>query len=184
MVRPGSRANGSPDPPVQKLHGGVGFRARNPRWHRIRTVRQREGMSLRTAARQVGATLRETRLQEDESTDLRLSDVYKWQAALGVPLVELLAEPETALSRTVAERARLVRLMKTAMALLGSASAPPVLRLAQNLVDQLLELMPELRDVAPWHLVGQRRSLEECGRIVERRISDDLFRRVPVERLD
>jgi hypothetical protein len=33
-----------------------------------------------------------------------------------------------------------------------------------------------LDGVGPWHDYGQRRSLDEYGRIVERTISDDLFR--------
>ena len=122
MARPGSRANGSPDPPSTKIrNGGVDSKNNTPRFHRIRTVRRQQGMSLRSAARQLGVTIRETRLQEDESTDLRLSDLYKWQVALGVPLVELLVEPDADLSRGVGERAQLVRLMKTAMALLENA---------------------------------------------------------------
>ena len=40
------------------------------RYHRIRTVRLREGVSLRSAARQMGTDIRSLRLQEQESTDL------------------------------------------------------------------------------------------------------------------
>ena len=47
--------------------------------------------------------------------------------------------------------------------------------MAQVLVDQLIEVMPELEDVSPWHQFGQRRSLDEYGRAVERRLSDDVF---------
>jgi hypothetical protein len=32
--------------------------------------------------------------------------------------------------------------------------------------------MPELKDVSPWHSVGQRRSLDELGRIAEQPFSD------------
>jgi hypothetical protein len=38
------------------------------------------------------------------------------------------------------------------------------------LSEQLVEIMPELKQVAPWHSVGQRRTLDEYGRIVERQI--------------
>jgi hypothetical protein len=44
--------------------------------------------------------------------------------------------------------------------------------MAENLVEQLLELMPELAEVSPWHSVGQRRSLEEMGRIAEQPVCD------------
>ena len=34
------------------------------------------------------------------------------------------------------------------------------------------EVMPELKEVSPWHTVGQRRSLEEMGRAAEQVIDD------------
>ena len=45
------------------------------------------------------------------------------------------------------------------------------------LIDQILEIMPELQDVTPWHTVGQRRTLDELGRAARSPISDDVFRR-------
>jgi hypothetical protein len=32
--------------------------------------------------------------------------------------------------------------------------------------------MPELKEVSPWHSVGQRRSLDEMGRIAENPLGD------------
>ncbi len=84
-----------------------------------------------------------------------------------LPIAELLVESDQALSGPVLERARMVRLMKTAAAIRERAGNHPVSRLAQMLVEQLLELMPELQDVGPWHSVGQRRSLNEYGRAAE-----------------
>jgi len=135
--------------------------------HRIQDVRRREGMSLRSAARHLGYDMRRVREQEQDTTDLRLSDLHRWQEALGVPIAELLVESDQSLSGPVLERARMVRLMKTAAAIRERAGSHPVSRLAQMLVEQLLELMPELRDVGPWHSVGQRRSLDEYGRAAE-----------------
>jgi hypothetical protein len=43
------------------------------------------------------------------------------------------------------------------------------------LVEQLVELMPELAHVTAWHAVGHRRSLEEYGRIAERVYPDEAF---------
>ena len=40
---------------------------------------------------------------------------------------------------------------------------------------QLVELMPELEGVSAWHAVGQRRTLDEVGRVAERRMPDHLF---------
>ena len=36
----------------------------------------------------------------------------------------------------------------------------------------------ELVDVSPWHTVGQRRTLEDYGRVVERQLPDDVLRRM------
>jgi hypothetical protein len=115
--------------------------------------------------------------QEQEHCDLTLSELYNWQQALDVPLADLLVDPGTPLSRPVLERARMVRLMKTAHALLKRSHAAGSRRLAQTLVEQLIEIMPELKDVHPWHTVGQRRTLEEFGRVLEQRVPDDFLRR-------
>ena len=45
--------------------------------------------------------------------------------------------------------------------------------MAEMLTDQLCEIMPELREVGPWHNVGQRRSSDDYGRVVDRRLADD-----------
>jgi hypothetical protein len=125
--------------------------------------------------------VRQLRLQEQESTDIRLSDLHKWQKALDVPLAELLVEPESSLSPPVMDRARLVRLMKTAAAIRERAEAVGIRRMAQMLCEQLAEIMPELKDVSPWHDYGQRRSLEEYGRIVDRTVPDDLARHAQLD---
>jgi len=143
--------------------------------HRIQEVRRLQGMSLRTAARQLGTDVRSIRAQEQASTDLRLSDLYRWQEALEVPIGELLVEDDEPLSRNIRERAQLVKIMKSARALLETAESPSTRRMAENLVEQLSELMPELAEVSPWHSVGQRRSLDEMGRIAEQPISDGMF---------
>jgi len=143
--------------------------------HRIRAVRLQQGVSLRSAARQMGSDIRSLRLQEQESTDLRLSDLHKWQKALDVPLTDLVEESDEPLSRPVLERARLIRLMKTAKAIEERSPTASVSRMAETLVSQLLEIMPELEHISPWHQFGQRRSLDEFGRVMERRMSDDLM---------
>lgn len=140
------------------------------RMHRIREVRRLQGVSLRSASRQIGLDVRRLRAQESESTDLHISDLLKWQKALDVPVSELLEEPDTQLSRPVLERARMIRLMKTAQAILERSNSTSIRRMAQMLIEQLTEIMPELKHVGAWHSVGQRRSLNELGRIVERTI--------------
>jgi transcriptional regulator with XRE-family HTH domain len=149
--------------------------ANEQRLHRISEVRQQQGVSLRSAARRMGKEVSRLKVQEQETTDLRLSDLYDWQQVLDVPVADLLVEQEASLSHPIMQRAQMVRLMKTATSILESAQAPATCRMAQMLIDQLVEMMPELAEVSPWHSVGQRRSLDEFGRAFDRRISDDMF---------
>lgn len=157
-----------PDPPDS---GG-----RPKRLHRIAAVRQQQGISLRTAARQMRKDVASLRKQEEETADLTLSELLAWQQVLRVPLSDLLEDPGVALSAPVLDRARLVRLMKTAVSIKEIAESKRVQRLTAMLIEQLVEIMPELREVSAWHSVGQRRSLNEYGQVVERRISEDCFR--------
>jgi transcriptional regulator with XRE-family HTH domain len=147
--------------------------ANEGRMHRIASVREQQGVSLRAVARQMGTEIRRLRDEEDEHSDLKLSDLYRWQKVLDVPIAELLEDPGTSLSNPVMERAQLLRLMKTAMSILENSRSPGVRRMAQVMVEQLIDMMPELESVTGWHTVGQRRRLDEYGRVVERCISED-----------
>ena len=51
------------------------------------------------------------------------------------------------------------------------AGWPAVLKAARGGYD----LMPELKEVSPWHSVGQRRSLDEMGRIAEQPLGDPSY---------
>jgi transcriptional regulator with XRE-family HTH domain len=146
--------------------------------HRLETVRRQQGVSLRNVARRLGIDIEHARQQEQETADLPLSVLYRWQQVLDVPLVELLVDSDSPLSPPVMERARLVKLMKTAAALHEKAASKSLRRMVQTLVDQLVEIMPELKDVAPWPSVGQRRTPDECGRTAEQLLSAEFFRRV------
>src|SRR5204863_2521170 len=91
---------------------------------------------------------------------------------LDVPVSELLADLDEPLSRPIRERSAMLKIMKTARSLVESAPQGAAKRMAENLVEQLLQLMPELKEVSPWHSVGQRRSLDEVGRIAEQPLGD------------
>ncbi len=143
--------------------------------HRLREVRRQQGVSLRTMARKLDVDIQSVRQQESDSRDLNLSDLRKWQQALDVPMSDLLVEPSLGLSPAIHQRAQLVRLMKTATAIKEQADTPEIERLAENLVEQLIEMMPELHEVTSWHTVGRRRTLAEFGRILERVIKEDIF---------
>jgi len=161
----GSSANATP--PV----GGVP----KPRLHQIAEVRRQQGISLRSAARRMHLDVSEVRALENEATDMSLSMLYRFQEALEVPVASLLVEQDDPLSQPIAKRAGMVRLMKTAQAIKEKAETAPIQRMATMLIEQLVEIMPELKDVSPWHAVGQRRSLDEMGRIAEQSLPDDWF---------
>jgi transcriptional regulator with XRE-family HTH domain len=137
------------------------------------SARRRQGLSIRCIAQRLGRTVGEVRAQEDESSDLLVSELYRWQAALEVPVEELLQEPDDALSSMVSMRAQLLKVMKTAMAMQRQARSEAERRLARQLTEQLLEMMPELKEVSGWPAVGHRRRADEMGRIGENPISDD-----------
>ncbi len=147
-----------------------------PPLHRLAEVRRQQGMSRRTVARRLNADVARVKQQEAETSDMMLSTLYEWQRALEVPVAELLVESDEPLSAPVMKRAKLVRIMKTAAAILERTQQTSIRRMAQTLVDQLVELMPELADVTPWHAVGKRRTKDDVGQVAHRRLSPDVFR--------
>jgi hypothetical protein len=66
--------------------------------HRIADARRRQGVSVRSAARRMGTSMDQVRRQEDPCADLSLSDLYRWQEALEVPVADLLVESDAPLS--------------------------------------------------------------------------------------
>jgi transcriptional regulator with XRE-family HTH domain len=134
--------------------------------HRIRHVRHQQGLTIHGVARKLKANVEALRQQEEETADIRLSDLYRWQEALDVPVADLLVDGNESLSAPVLKRAQLLKLMKTAVALQELCQKPQTRRMADTLIQQLVEIMPELEGVSPWHSVGKRRSLDDYGRIV------------------
>lgn len=144
---------------------------KHPR-HRIAEVRRQQGVSVRSITRKLGLTAEEVRRQEDPYYNLTLSQLVAWQQALEVPLASLLVDSDAPLSSPVLTRARMLRVMKTAQAIRETTKDKGVERMSLMLVEQLLEIMPELKGVSAWHTVGQRRTQDEVGRIAERPVSD------------
>jgi transcriptional regulator with XRE-family HTH domain len=136
--------------------------------HRLREVRQSERVSRRAMARRLHTDIQSITLQEQESADLPRTTLYQWQAALGVPVSELLVEVGPELSPPVLRRSQMLRVMKTASSILEQTKQIGVRRMAENLIEQLTEIMPELKGVGGWPSVGQRRSLSELGQAAQR----------------
>lgn len=137
------------------------------RLHHLREARVRQGLSVRCVAQRLGMTVQDVRAREEGTVEVTLSELYRWRAALDVPVEELLHDPQDKLSTHVLTRARLLRVMKTAMTLRRQARSEEERRLARLLVEQLVEIMPELKEVTGWPTVGQRRSADDMGRIAE-----------------
>jgi len=153
---------------------GTGYPATYRVLHRLATVRRLQGVSRRTLALRMRVSVAEIRRYE-KANDLPLSMLYEWHKILEVPIAELLVESEYALSQPLKQRAQLVRLMKTAMALIERAEVESERCLAQTLIDQLIEVMPELQGVSAWNAVGTRRSLDELGVAALRTLSGAIF---------
>jgi transcriptional regulator with XRE-family HTH domain len=139
--------------------------------HRLGEARRQEDYTRHTMARRLDITLEEVRRQECETTDLPLSVLHKWAKVLHVPVAELVQEPGDSLSMPLYDRAHMVLVMKTAATILERAGDPRTKRLSQTLVDQLTEIMPELRGVSAWPTVGKRRGFDELGSAVDRGLS-------------
>ena len=143
--------------------------------HRLALVRRREGVSRRTVARRLRIDIARVKSQEDENADMLLSTLYQWRDVLDVPVAELLVDSNDPLSAPVLKRAQMVRLMKTATTILERSHQTAIRRMAQTLIGQLLELMPELETVTPWHAVGQRRTRDDLGQAAVRGLELDWF---------
>ncbi len=155
--------------------GIVPVRAPGRRLQRLGSVRRREGVSLRTMARRLNMTVSDIKRQENEEADVPLSTLYQWQKVLEVPISELLVESSEPLSSPVENRAKLLRIMKTAVTILERTKQTSIRRMAQQLTEQLTDLMPELEGVSPWPAVGKSRLPSDYGQILHRRMSDDVF---------
>ena len=143
--------------------------------HRLAEVRRLQGVSRRTLARRLNTSVEDISLQEQQNTDLPVSTLYRWQEVLDVPVSELLVDSGDPLSPPVMRRAQLVRMMKTARTMLERSQQLAVQRMAQVLVDQLEEMMPELAHVGPWPAVGKRRGQDELGQAAYRELWTDLL---------
>ncbi|MEY4565840.1 MAG: hypothetical protein RLY14_810 [Planctomycetota bacterium] len=138
-----------------------------PKLHRIAEVRAEQGVSLRSVSRRTGIEVRKLKQQEDPYHNLSLAELLVWQGALDVPLSDLLIDGTSKLSQPVQQRAQLVKIMKTVAAISEIASSPRISRMVTMLREQLLELMPELKEVSAWPNYGQRRAPNQVGKIGE-----------------
>lgn len=115
----------------------------------------------------MGTSVEQLRQEEDPTNDISLARLYQWQRLLEVPIEDLLVEPYSPLSEPVLKRARMVRLMKTVQAIMERSHQSSVRRLAQTMINQLVEIMPELEGVTPWHSSDRAKSQNQNARVLE-----------------
>jgi len=143
--------------------------------HRIPHVMESECVGVRTAAHRMNLSMSQVRAEAEATYDLRLSDLYRWQLALRVPVGELLNEPATDLSPLVAWCGQMLKVMRTARSIQALTDQDAVQSLAMILILRLEELMPELNAVPAWPLQGQRRTGDEMGAVVDKQLPEDFF---------
>ena len=143
--------------------------------HRLRVVRRRQGLSRRKVAQRMNVEIEQVRQQERATSDMSLSTLYAWQKVLDVPVAELLVEVGDSLASPILERSQLLRLMKTVLAVREQARQGSIRRMAQTMYDQLVEIMPELANVQPWHNGSKRRRLNELGVTAQRCLAEQVF---------
>ena len=161
--------------------GGTGKSEKRPEsgdrraLHRLSAVRKLRNVSLDDAARQLELTPQETKHQEQPTTDLTLSALYRWQELLKVPVGKLLVEGEGPLGLSSAKPDTLAEILRGALLILQHTKQPGIRRMAHTLVDQLVELSPGLREIADAHTAGQAHRFDEQGRAMKGALPLDFF---------
>ncbi|MDR3108575.1 MAG: hypothetical protein LBU65_02645 [Planctomycetaceae bacterium] len=134
-----------------------------PKLHRVSEVRRMQNISLAVVAQQLGISVVEAREQEQPDSDMTIAQLRRWQECLGVPIAELLIDLDEYPDNPIRRRGELVRVMKSAKTILERSKESSTKIMAQNLVDQLIEIMPELAFITSWPSVGQSREPKDIG---------------------
>jgi len=143
--------------------------------HRLAEVMEQEGVKPRTLANRIGTTEATVIKKSAPDYDMRLSELYQWQEALNVPVVELLVEAETTLSTPIELRTRLLKLMRSVRSIQEHSRNESVQTLAMQLSEQLMQMMPELKEVSAWPSVGQQRKLNELGAVAQNVVPEQIL---------
>ena len=142
--------------------------------HFIASTLRKQNATLAGCARRLGLSLSEAAAQTRPDADLTLSQLYAWRAVLDVPTSELLPFDDL-VPDPIRNRALLLRTMKTARQLQDLSRGTRLEPAVATLVDQLIELMPELAEVPAWPTVGQSRAPRDPGSAT-RRVDADFSR--------
>ena len=144
--------------------------------HRLAEARKSQDVSLTRVARRLAVDIAEARRQETETTDLLLSQLYRWREILEVPVGDLILEPDEIPSNPIKSRSQMIKMMKTVRAIMETSKEVGVVVLAKMLFEQLTEMMPELSSIAAWPSVGQSREQRDLGQAAYRRFDPNVSR--------
>jgi len=176
MARTGRSSNKPPDTPQSS---DTSFQNPRGELHRIGIAREQQGLSLRTVARRMRKSIAEVKDQEQSSSDLHLSTLYLWCEVLNVPIEELLVEPKESFSTPVLKRTQMIKLIKMAMTIGAAAESDAVRRLADTMVELLIEIMPELQHIKSTLGSTGPACRGRVGRVAENTIADSFFEESP-----
>lgn len=114
--------------------------------HRIDLACRRRGVTVEAAADWLNLEPVKVQKQLEQQTDLKLGQLYDWQELLEAPLSELLIDSDDVLSDPIQAHAELGKLMETAISIKEGSRQASTQRLAIMLIEQLIDLAPELEN--------------------------------------
>lgn len=145
------------------------------RLHRLGEIRKMRKLSVADVARKLQLEPEDVRQQEQATTDLTLSLLYRWQQLLKVPIGDLVIDAHNPLATPSIRREKLAEVMQLALWILANTKQPGIRRMAHTLIDQLVELAPELKPIAAAHSAGQHQRFDEQGRAMKGPLPVDFF---------
>jgi hypothetical protein len=143
--------------------------------HRLSAVRKLRRLTLSDAARGLQLPYEEARRQEQSTSDLALSQLYRWQHLLQVPVAELLVEGEQPLGMPAVKAEAFTAVLDVVLRIIAQTRQPGIRRMAHTLVDQLVELAPELKQIADANTAGQAHLFDAEGRALKGALPVDFF---------
>ena len=165
------------DPGILGMEGSQPLPAAplRPALHRLAAARREKGLSLKAMAAKLHVDVETVRQQEQETGDLWLSVLEQWRQALDVPLAELLVETSYPLALPRIPERKTAELLNAVLAILKQTKQPGIRRMAHTLVDQLVELRPELKSLAAQCGAGGAQLLDSQGQSVGHKLPLDVF---------
>jgi transcriptional regulator with XRE-family HTH domain len=122
--------------------------------HRIREVRRREGVSIRTIVRKTGIDMGTVKALDNPVSDPTLSQLARFADAIEVPLCELICDADA--DEVQRLRGLLVRVSKITNLMLAKLPNGPARRLVQSIDEHIREELPDAEVINALHGVTDR----------------------------